>query len=88
MAIAPEANSGRRHVDASDGTTQDFDLDLYVLVGHSLTQRPTIALGYLATQPGIKPQFITASDLMPQIEAALRPERDDLVQRHSAIGPR
>ena len=47
-----------------------------------------IALGYLATQAGIKTKFITAADLMLQLEAAKRQERYDSVLRHNVLGPR
>ncbi len=47
-----------------------------------------IALGYLATQAGIKTKFITAADLMLQLEAARRQERYDSVLRHNVLGPR
>jgi len=36
-----------------------------------------IALGYAATQAGIKTKFITAADLMLQLEAAIRQECND-----------
>lgn len=47
-----------------------------------------IALGYLATQAGIKTKFVTAADLMLQLEAARRQERYDSVLRHNILGPR
>jgi DNA replication protein DnaC len=47
-----------------------------------------IALGYLATQAGIKTKFITAADLMLQLEAARRQERYESVLRHNVLGPR
>lgn len=47
-----------------------------------------IALGYAATQAGIKTKFITAADLMLQLEAARRQERYDAVLRHNVLGPR
>jgi DNA replication protein DnaC len=47
-----------------------------------------IALGYAATQAGIKTKFITAADLMLQLEAARRQERYDAVLRHNILGPR
>ena len=47
-----------------------------------------IALGYLATQAGIKTKFITAADLMLKLEAARRQERCDSVLRHNVLGPR
>lgn len=47
-----------------------------------------IALGYAATQAGIKTKFITAADLMLQLEAARRQERYDTVLRHNILGPR
>ncbi|GAO97940.1 transposase/IS protein [Caedimonas varicaedens] len=36
-----------------------------------------IALGYLATQAGIKTRFITASDLMLQLDVAARQQKLD-----------
>ncbi|ONY23611.1 AAA family ATPase [Burkholderia cenocepacia] len=47
-----------------------------------------IAIGYAATQAGIKTKFITAADLMLQLEAARRQERYDAVLRHNILGPR
>lgn len=47
-----------------------------------------IALGYAATQAGIKTKFITAADLMLQLEAARRQERYNAVLRHNVLGPR
>lgn len=47
-----------------------------------------IALGYAATHAGIKTKFITAADLMLQLEAARRQERYDAVLRHNILGPR
>jgi len=47
-----------------------------------------IALGYLATQAGIKTKFLTAADLMLQLEAARRQERYASVLRHNVLGPR
>ena len=47
-----------------------------------------IAIGYAATQAGIKTRFITAADLMLQLEAARRQERYDAVLRHNVLGPR
>lgn len=47
-----------------------------------------IALGYAATQAGIKTKFITAADLMLQLEAAIRQERYNAVLRHNVLGPR
>ena len=47
-----------------------------------------IALGYAATQAGIKTKFITAADLMLQLEAARRQGRYDAVMRHNILGPR
>lgn len=47
-----------------------------------------IALGYAATQSGIKTKFITAADLMLQLEAAMRQERYNAVLRHNVLGPR
>lgn len=47
-----------------------------------------IAIGYAATQAGIKTKFVTAADLMLQLEAARRQERYDAVLRHNVLGPR
>lgn len=47
-----------------------------------------IALGYAATQKGIKVKFISAADLMLQLEAAQRQGRYDRVLRHNVLGPR
>ncbi|MGV3346954.1 IS21-like element helper ATPase IstB [Bordetella sp. LUAb4] len=47
-----------------------------------------IAIGYAATQAGIKTKFITAADLMVQLEAARRQERYEAVLRHNVLGPR
>lgn len=47
-----------------------------------------LALGYAATQASIKTKFITAADLMLQLEAARRQERYDAVLRHNVLGPR
>lgn len=47
-----------------------------------------IALGYLATQAGLKTLFVTAADLMLQLAAAQRQGRYDAVMRHRVLGPR
>jgi DNA replication protein DnaC len=47
-----------------------------------------IAIGYAATQAGIKTKFVTAADLMVQLEAARRQERYEAVLRHNVLGPR
>nr|WP_310141030.1 IS21-like element helper ATPase IstB [Burkholderia ambifaria] len=47
-----------------------------------------IAIGYAVTQAGIKTKFITAADLMLQLEAARPQERYDAVLRHNILGPR
>ncbi|MRV76860.1 cell division protein ZapE [Duganella sp. FT92W] len=47
-----------------------------------------IALGYLATQAGIKTHFVTAADLMLQLAAAQRQDRYESVMRHRVLGPR
>jgi DNA replication protein DnaC len=49
---------------------------------------PAIAIGYAATQAGIKIKFITAADLMLQLEAARRQERYDAVLRRNVLEPR
>ncbi|WP_309244019.1 hypothetical protein [Caballeronia sp. EK] len=43
-------------------------------------------MGYAATQAGIKTKFITAADLMLQLEVARRQERNDAVVRHNILG--
>ena len=45
-------------------------------------------MGYAATLAGIKTKFITAADLMLQLEAARRQERYTTVLRHNVLGPR
>jgi len=47
-----------------------------------------IALGYAATQAGMKVKFVTAADLMLQLETAQRQERYKSVLRHNVLGPR
>lgn len=47
-----------------------------------------IALGYAATQAGIKTKFVTAADLMLQLEAAIRQERYKAVLQHNVLSPR
>ncbi len=47
-----------------------------------------IALGYAATQNGIKVKFISAAELMLQLEAAQRQGRYRTVLRHNVLGPR
>ncbi len=47
-----------------------------------------IALGYAATQNGIKVKFISAADLMLQLETAARQDRYNAVLRHNVLGPR
>lgn len=47
-----------------------------------------IALGYFATQRGIKVKFITAADLILQIEAAIRQDRYSYYIRNQISGPR
>lgn len=46
-----------------------------------------IALGYRATQSGIKVRFITAADLVMQLETAQRQERLDTVMKRSFLSP-
>ena len=46
-----------------------------------------IALGYLATQSGIKTRFITAADLVFQLEKAQQQGRIDRFMRRSLLGP-
>jgi len=58
------------------------------LSDYSQAKLNAIALGYAATQAGIKTKFITAADLMLQLEAARRQERYDAVLRHNILGPR
>ncbi len=47
-----------------------------------------IALGYAATQAGIKTHFVAAADLMLQLAAAQRQDRHDSVMRHRVLWPR
>lgn len=47
-----------------------------------------IAIGYAATQAGIKTHFVTAADLMLQLAAAQRQDRYESVMRHRVLGPR
>ena len=47
-----------------------------------------IALGYLATQSGIKVRFISAADLMLHLESAQRQGRYKDVMKRSVLGPR
>ena len=47
-----------------------------------------IALGYLATQAGIKVRFLPAADLMLQLESAQRQGRYKEVMKRSVLGPR
>lgn len=47
-----------------------------------------IAIGYAATQMGIKTKFITAADLMLQLEAAIRQDRYKSVLQHNVLSPR
>jgi DNA replication protein DnaC len=46
-----------------------------------------IALGYLATQSGIKVRFITAADLVYQLEKAQQQGRLDQYMKRSLLGP-
>lgn len=46
-----------------------------------------IALGYLATQGGLKTRFTTAADLIVQLEAAQRQGRLDAYIKRAVIGP-
>jgi len=46
-----------------------------------------IALGYLATQSGIKVRFITAADLVVQLEKAQQLGRLDQYMKRSLLGP-
>lgn len=46
-----------------------------------------IALGYLATQGGIKVRFITAADLVMQLEKAQRQERLETLMKRSFLAP-
>lgn len=47
-----------------------------------------IALGYIATQNGIKVKFISAADLMLQLETASRQGRYNSVMRHNVLSPK
>ena len=46
-----------------------------------------IALGYLATQSGIKVRFITAADLVLQLEKAQQMGRFDHYMKRSLLSP-
>ena len=46
-----------------------------------------IALGYLATQGGMKVKFITAADLVMQLEKAQRQERLEQLMKRSFMAP-
>lgn len=46
-----------------------------------------IALGYLATQAGIKARFITAADLVMQLEKAQRLDRLEQLMKRSFLAP-
>ncbi len=61
-----------------------------ILLGPSGTGKThlAIALGYLAVQAGFKVRFISAADLMLQLESAQRQGRYKEVLRHSVLGPR
>jgi len=61
-----------------------------ILLGPSGTGKThlAIALGYLATQCGVKVRFITAADLMLQLESAQRQGRYKDVMKRSVLGPR
>ena len=61
-----------------------------VLVGGTGTGKThlAIALGYRATQSGVKVRFITAADLMLHLESAQRQGRYKEVLRRSVLGPR
>lgn len=60
-----------------------------VLLGPSGTGKThlAIALGYLATQHNLKVRFITAADLLLQLETAQRQGRYQEVLRRSVLGP-
>ena len=47
-----------------------------------------IALGYLGTQAGVKVRFLSAADLMLQLESAQRQGRYKEVMKRSVLGPR
>jgi len=61
-----------------------------ILLGPSGTGKThlAIALGYRATQCGVKVRFISAADLMLQLESAQRQGRYKEVLRRSVLGPR
>jgi len=60
-----------------------------LLLGPSGTGKThiAIALGYLATQRNLKVRFMTAADLMLQLESAQRQGRYQEVMRRSVLGP-
>jgi DNA replication protein DnaC len=61
-----------------------------ILLGPSGTGKThlAIALGYLATQCGVKVRFISAADLMLHLESAQRQGRYKEVMKRSVLGPR
>jgi DNA replication protein DnaC len=61
-----------------------------ILLGPSGTGKThlAIALGYLATQCGVKVRFISAADLMLHLESAQRQGRYKEVMKRSVMGPR
>ena len=46
-----------------------------------------IGLGYLATQSGIKVRFVTAADLVVQLEKAQKRDQLEQFMRRSLLGP-
>jgi DNA replication protein DnaC len=60
-----------------------------ILLGPSGTGKThlAIALGYLATQRNLKVRFMTAADLILQMETARRQDRYKEVMRRSVMGP-
>ncbi|SDE59023.1 IstB-like ATP binding protein [Desulfuromonas thiophila] len=67
-----------------------FSANNVILLGPSGTGKTHLALtlGYRATQCGVKVRFISAADLMLQLESAQRQGRYKEVLRRSVLGPR
>lgn len=69
-------------------TLEGFDFQFATGVPKAGKTHLAIALGYLATQAGIKVRFISAADLMLQLETAQRQGRYKEVLKRSVLEPR